>query len=358
MNIHNCVEIFQEYCCKVLSQSLNLDKAGICEVKEEVTRDAPREAEVRKYLSRVHYPCPDGYTTVTLFRVNAHWGAVDVISLMGKRPKKALQAQRRRFLYTVVVEMHQKGYLTPRNEPSQKALAETKAAVEGVRVPSEVRLRDTFAEDSLPHVASSHSPATGSTSSSQSSTEEPSVASSHTPAMGSSSTQPSTDDQNLMHEVMGKIKLLQELMQDPRLPADIKTSHKELLKTKREQAREINARIAARAVSATRTVPASSQLPSINGDPKSRLSAMSQGRKGTNSFQVRYTFEACGVGSTASHRATVVLTTLGQHEARDFTSEWFSTKITAAQEAAAIAIRFCEESRYPMQSHFLVSDAA
>ena len=76
---------------------------------------------------------------------------------------------------------------------------------------------------------------------------------------------------------------------------------------------------------------------------------MSQGGKGKPRFDVTYTYETRGAGNTVSHKATVVLVAPGESE-RNFTSEWFPKRTTAAQDAAAIAFRFCEEYQYPAQS--------
>jgi len=154
VTIFNCVEIFQEYCAKALGQSINLEEFNLCEYQQEVVCDAP--LKTRKRLIKVHYPCPKGYVTVTLEDVSAHWKDIKVDSVAGTRKLKPLELEKRRFIYTVIVQMHTEGHLTVFNQPN--AIAETQAAVKGKVRPGELRLHDTFASDSLDSSGPSHHP--------------------------------------------------------------------------------------------------------------------------------------------------------------------------------------------------------
>lgn len=149
VNIYNCVEIFHTYCSRVLGQSLNLAKSGILVYRIEKIRSVL--GEVRKHLTRVRYPCPEGYFDVRLEDVDAHWGdhGVNDAIVPGRPLKTAADKELHRFVYTVVVKMHAAGYLMADNQPSARAIAETKAAIEGIRLEDEFHLQDKFAPDAL-----------------------------------------------------------------------------------------------------------------------------------------------------------------------------------------------------------------
>jgi len=151
VNIYNSVQIFLNYCGKVLGQSLNLtDTSQICVYRTEVIRTTP-EPLTRRVLDAVHYPSPAGYITVRRRLVNEHWGSVGIgdVLVPGRKLNGADDEERHRFFYTVVIDMHRRGYLTADNQPSAAARSETKAAIKGIPLPEAVALRDTFAPDAL-----------------------------------------------------------------------------------------------------------------------------------------------------------------------------------------------------------------
>ena len=96
----------------------------------------------------VQYPSPDGMMNVTLDEVDAYWGDVDVTSLLdperyGSAKHKKLM-EKRRFLFVVAVQMAEKGYLTGQNQPSPRALAETKAACPSLCASSSVKIKSSI----------------------------------------------------------------------------------------------------------------------------------------------------------------------------------------------------------------------
>jgi endoribonuclease Dicer len=149
VNIYNCVQIFTEYCSKVMGQGLNLRQSKIEVYRTEKVRAFPLEE--REYLALVRYPSPDGYQEVSFEDVGAHWGdrAVMDVLMPGRALESMADKERHRFLYTVVVRMRLAGYLTDANQPSPRAIVDTKAAVAAISAPDEFNILDRFAPDAL-----------------------------------------------------------------------------------------------------------------------------------------------------------------------------------------------------------------
>ena len=145
-NLHNCVDIFYKYCSQVLRQSLNTEELYIYET-QEIRALGPEQREV---LCAVRFPTPDGYVTVHLNEVNAHWGEVTEEQVAGTQfaSKTRADFERCRFLYTVIVRMSQLGCLDASLNPSAGALAGTRSAVDAQKLPDELVLCDSFAPDS------------------------------------------------------------------------------------------------------------------------------------------------------------------------------------------------------------------
>ena len=143
--MHNCVQIFHKYCSRVLRQPVNMDELCIYE-EQEIRALGP---ELRKVLREVRFPTPDGYVTVLLNEVNAHWGDVTEEQVAGTQfaSKTRAEFERCRFLYTVVVRMSQAGCLDASLDPSASALAGTRGAVDAQKLADELVLRDSFAPD-------------------------------------------------------------------------------------------------------------------------------------------------------------------------------------------------------------------
>ena len=145
-NLHNCVDIFHKYCSQVLRQSLNMDELYIYET-QEIRALGPEQREV---LCAVRFPTPDGYVTVHLDEVNAHWGEVTEEQVAGTQfaSKTRADFERRRFLYTVIVRMSQLECLDASLGPSAGALAGTRSAVDAQKLADQLVLGDSFAPDS------------------------------------------------------------------------------------------------------------------------------------------------------------------------------------------------------------------
>ena len=88
VNIYNCVQIFTEYCSKVMGQGLNLRQSKIEVYRTEKVRAFPLEE--REYLALVRYPSPDGYQEVSFEDVGAHWGDRAVMDVL--MPGRALES--------------------------------------------------------------------------------------------------------------------------------------------------------------------------------------------------------------------------------------------------------------------------
>ena len=144
-SLHNCIDIFHKYCSRVLRQSLNMDELYVYEAQEI----RPLGPELRKVLRAVRFPTPDGYVKVLLDNVNAHWGDVTEEQVAGTQfaCKMPAEFERCRFLYTVVVRMSQAGCLDASLDPSARALAGTRGAVDAQKLADELVLRDSFAPD-------------------------------------------------------------------------------------------------------------------------------------------------------------------------------------------------------------------
>ena len=145
-NLHNCVDIFYKYCSQVLRQCLNTDDLYIYET-QEIRALGPEQREV---LCAVRFPTPDGYVTVHLDEVNAHWGEVTEEQVAGTQfaSKTRADFERCRFLYTVIVRMSKLGCLDASLNPSEGALADTRSAVDAQKLADQLVLRDSFAPDS------------------------------------------------------------------------------------------------------------------------------------------------------------------------------------------------------------------
>ncbi|CAE7724864.1 unnamed protein product, partial [Symbiodinium sp. CCMP2456] len=97
-----------EYCAKTMGQSLNPE--DLFTYDEKVICDYPRQT--RKFIKEVKYPSPDGFLKVTLEAVNSRWGDTKLEAVLDpNRSRKQEDKDKRRFLYVVAIEMHERGLL-------------------------------------------------------------------------------------------------------------------------------------------------------------------------------------------------------------------------------------------------------
>eukprot|EP00747_Dinoflagellata_sp_TGD_P221049 gnl/TRDRNA2_/TRDRNA2_92948_c0_seq1.p1 gnl/TRDRNA2_/TRDRNA2_92948_c0~~gnl/TRDRNA2_/TRDRNA2_92948_c0_seq1.p1 ORF type:complete len:426 (-),score=59.54 gnl/TRDRNA2_/TRDRNA2_92948_c0_seq1:83-1276(-) len=148
VNFFNCLQIVYEYSQRTMQQSF--DPQDLYTYSEEVVCAYPRQ--VRKYISKVAYPSPQGMQQVTLQDVNRHWGEValdDVLDHERCRNMDARDKEQRRMLYVVVLKMHQKELLNNDNQPSAYALASTKLACPAFKMEPRINIRNAFQHDAL-----------------------------------------------------------------------------------------------------------------------------------------------------------------------------------------------------------------
>ncbi|CAE7328367.1 dcr-1, partial [Symbiodinium pilosum] len=110
VNLYNCLQMVYEYCAKTMGQSLNPE--DLFTYEEKVICEYPRQ--VRKFIKEAKYPSPEGFQQVTLERVNARWGDTKLDSVLDpsrSRNLKTEDKEKRRFLYVVAIDMHERGLL-------------------------------------------------------------------------------------------------------------------------------------------------------------------------------------------------------------------------------------------------------
>jgi len=115
VDLYNCPQIMYEYVAKVVG--------SIAKPKELILR-FKNNGPGCKSIEKVVYPSPDGYQEVTAEEVDEYWGDVNIDSITDKartRNWKQLDKIKRRHIYVVVIQMKQKGYLGPNNEPTSAA---------------------------------------------------------------------------------------------------------------------------------------------------------------------------------------------------------------------------------------------
>ena len=119
VNVFNCKQIFNQYCSMTLGKSIS--------PKTELYQF--RTGDNRKILSLVRYPTPIGWQEKTEDDYKRFWEGVDTeqvfVSDRAKK-KKVSEREEMAFVYTVVVELREKGWLSAHNKPEKKFMFETK----------------------------------------------------------------------------------------------------------------------------------------------------------------------------------------------------------------------------------------
>jgi len=139
VNLYNCLQMVYEYCAKTMGQSLNPE--DLFTYDEKVICDYPRQ--VRKFITEVKYPSPEGFLKVTLEKVNGRWGDTKLETVLDPNRSKNMKQDdkdKRRFLYVVAIEMHERGLLDGNNQPSGKAVHGNKLACEAFTMNPGLRL--------------------------------------------------------------------------------------------------------------------------------------------------------------------------------------------------------------------------
>jgi hypothetical protein len=165
INFFNCLQIVYEFTAKVMGQCVSQEV--LLRHQTRVVRGRPRQ--VRRLLVEVRHPSPDGLIVVTLEQVAQYWGSVNIAaSLDPERCRNFSRSdiEKRRFLYVVAVLMAQRGFLTPQNQPSQRALLASKAATPELcsSTNPEAQIRQTM--PSLPEPTEGDDPVASSSTSS------------------------------------------------------------------------------------------------------------------------------------------------------------------------------------------------
>ena len=140
INVLNCLQIVYEFTAKVMGQCVPQDML-LC-YKTHVEQRKP--SKVRRMLVEVRHPSPDGMVVVTLNDVNKYWGGVKITSVLDPVCLRTFihkDLEKRYFLFVVAVFMAQRGYLTTQNQPSERALLESKAATPELRGPSTIKIK-------------------------------------------------------------------------------------------------------------------------------------------------------------------------------------------------------------------------
>ena len=140
VNLYNCLQMVYGYCAKTMGQPLNPE--DLFTYEEEVICEYPRH--FRKFIKEAKYPSPEGFQQVTLERMNARWGDTKLDSVLDpsrSRNLKTEDLEKRRFLYVVAIDMHDRGLLDGNNEPTGRALQGCRLACEAFAQSSGLRLR-------------------------------------------------------------------------------------------------------------------------------------------------------------------------------------------------------------------------
>ena len=155
VNLYNCQEIVSRYFTRVIGGSVKLDHYQMFTPAPQ----ASSSSQTLMMLQTMRYPSDLGWVTVSLKRVNEHWGKHDLTEVVDPERTKNWTRQdleRSRFIFFVAIDMHRRGVLGPNNEPDAKMVADAKAIMteqpdaEAPATPAAgVHLRDTFAPDSL-----------------------------------------------------------------------------------------------------------------------------------------------------------------------------------------------------------------
>mmetsp|Transcript_87212 Transcript_87212/g.182516 ORF Transcript_87212/g.182516 Transcript_87212/m.182516 type:complete len:833 (-) Transcript_87212:565-3063(-) len=138
--IFSGIELVYQYAQKVMGQSFRPEETMLHYEKEVVCR---HPLEERNRLVRVTVPSPDGYFHVHAKEVDKFWGDIgldDIAEPSRMKNWNGNKKEQRRFLYVVAVKLSQKGYINENNEPTAKALRETRHACEAMTMSAGIKI--------------------------------------------------------------------------------------------------------------------------------------------------------------------------------------------------------------------------
>ncbi|KAL7560687.1 hypothetical protein ACA910_021424 [Epithemia clementina (nom. ined.)] len=121
VNVFNCKQIFNQYCSITLGKSVSPKK------ELYIFRQEPRDP--RKILTQVKYPTPAGWLAMTDDDFKRFWAGVDMEKVfVSERVSKKTQSEKEEmaFVYVVVVELREKGWLGIHNKPGKKFMFDIK----------------------------------------------------------------------------------------------------------------------------------------------------------------------------------------------------------------------------------------
>lgn len=160
ISVFNGVQLVYEYAARTMGQSFRPEEIMLNKKKEVVCEFPPI---YRSKLVAVKVPSPEGFFDVHAREVDALWGELDLEDVAEKARMKNWDGDKkelRRFLYVVAVELSKRGFLDRHNEPSARAMRETRHACEAFQMTPGVRVGVMYDPRGLREVDGSFSPST------------------------------------------------------------------------------------------------------------------------------------------------------------------------------------------------------
>ena len=116
----NCKQIFNKYCSIILGTTIQPKKS----LYQYTNR--PRE---QKVLSKIRFPTPLGWRSLEETDYKKFWYGVDLEKIFSAdrvKKKSASDKEETRFVYLVVLELRQQGFLSSYNKPNSSIQFETR----------------------------------------------------------------------------------------------------------------------------------------------------------------------------------------------------------------------------------------
>eukprot|EP00929_Paragymnodinium_shiwhaense_P065753 TRINITY_DN32946_c1_g1_i4.p1 TRINITY_DN32946_c1_g1~~TRINITY_DN32946_c1_g1_i4.p1 ORF type:complete len:1025 (-),score=291.04 TRINITY_DN32946_c1_g1_i4:393-3467(-) len=149
ISIFNCVQMVNEYASRTMAASFRPEETMLHYDEEVICQFPPIS---RKKLVGVTLPSPDGFFDVRVKEVDAWWKDYDLADVADKARMKNWDSndkELRRFQYVVAVKLSQKGLLDDNNQPSARALRETKHACAAWPMSAGVKIGVKYSKDGL-----------------------------------------------------------------------------------------------------------------------------------------------------------------------------------------------------------------